>query len=111
MDPPNYNGHQHIQSRFILVVVALSLIFQWGAVGQKSGHLVPEDHQDQVGLPEDEYLPRVLIATLVRNKAHTLPYFLTLLEDLDYPKDRIAFWYLLYLSIVPSCNNNNKAFS
>ena len=25
----------------------------------------------------------------VRNKAHTLPYFLSLLEGLDYPKERI----------------------
>ncbi|XP_046603252.1 glycosyltransferase 25 family member [Neodiprion virginianus] len=36
--------------------------------------------------------PTVLIATLVRNKAHTLPYFLTLIENLDYPKDRISLW-------------------
>ncbi|PSN54543.1 Glycosyltransferase 25 family member [Blattella germanica] len=36
--------------------------------------------------------PTVVIALLVRNKAHTLPYFLTLLERLDYPKDRISLW-------------------
>jgi collagen beta-1,O-galactosyltransferase len=36
--------------------------------------------------------PTVMIAFLVRNKAHTLPYFLTLLERLDYPKDRISLW-------------------
>jgi collagen beta-1,O-galactosyltransferase len=34
----------------------------------------------------------VVIALLVRNKAHTLPYFLTLLERLDYPKHRISLW-------------------
>ncbi|CAL7944133.1 unnamed protein product [Xylocopa violacea] len=40
---------------------------------------------------EDKNLkkPTVLIAILVRNKAHTLPYFLTLLEQLNYPKERI----------------------
>ncbi|GFO17746.1 glycosyltransferase 25 family member 1 [Plakobranchus ocellatus] len=37
-------------------------------------------------------LPTVVIATLVRNKAHTLPWFLGLIETLDYPKDRIALW-------------------
>lgn len=37
-------------------------------------------------------LPTVLIATLVRNKAHTLPYFLSCLDGLNYPKDRISFW-------------------
>ncbi|XP_032689726.1 glycosyltransferase 25 family member isoform X1 [Odontomachus brunneus] len=36
--------------------------------------------------------PTVLITILVRNKAHTLPYFLTLLERQDYPKKRICLW-------------------
>lgn len=36
--------------------------------------------------------PSVLIAILVRNKAHTLPYFLTFLEQLNYPKPRIHLW-------------------
>lgn len=40
----------------------------------------------------NELEPTVFIATLVRNKAHILPYFLTLLEQLDYPKDRISIW-------------------
>nr|XP_018908006.1 PREDICTED: glycosyltransferase 25 family member [Bemisia tabaci] len=34
----------------------------------------------------------LVIAFLVRNKAHTLPYFLTLLENLNYPKQRIKLW-------------------
>ncbi|KAK2144058.1 hypothetical protein LSH36_790g01064 [Paralvinella palmiformis] len=34
----------------------------------------------------------VMVALLVRNKAHTLPYFLNYLERLDYPKDRMALW-------------------
>ncbi|XP_076649518.1 glycosyltransferase 25 family member [Halictus rubicundus] len=38
---------------------------------------------------EDLKKPTVLISILVRNKAHTLPYFLTFLERLNYPKDRI----------------------
>ena len=28
----------------------------------------------------------------LRNKAHTLPYFLTLLGEQDYPKDRVKLW-------------------
>lgn len=36
--------------------------------------------------------PTVLITILVRNKAHTLPYFLTFLERLNYPKDRLHLW-------------------
>ncbi|XP_050389094.2 probable inactive glycosyltransferase 25 family member 3 isoform X2 [Patella vulgata] len=36
--------------------------------------------------------PSVVIAFLVRNKAHTLPWFLGLIEKFDYPKNRISFW-------------------
>ncbi|XP_055379043.1 glycosyltransferase 25 family member [Condylostylus longicornis] len=38
-------------------------------------------------------LPTVLISTLIRNKGHTLPYFFTYLEKLNYPKDRIALCF------------------
>ncbi|XP_053971796.1 glycosyltransferase 25 family member [Hylaeus volcanicus] len=41
---------------------------------------------------EDSKKPTVLITILVRNKAHTLPYFLTFLEQLNYPKERIRLW-------------------
>lgn len=37
-------------------------------------------------------LPTILIVTLFRNKAHTMPYFFTYLNRLDYPKQRIALW-------------------
>uniref|UniRef100_A0A0C9RI84 AAEL003481_0 protein n=1 Tax=Fopius arisanus TaxID=64838 RepID=A0A0C9RI84_9HYME len=36
--------------------------------------------------------PTILVAVLVRNKAHTLPYFLSLFENLNYPKERISLW-------------------
>lgn len=36
----------------------------------------------------------VLIVMLIRNKAHTLPYFFSYLESLDYPKDRISLWFV-----------------
>ncbi|XP_053684624.1 glycosyltransferase 25 family member [Sabethes cyaneus] len=36
--------------------------------------------------------PKVFIVTLIRNKEHTLPYFFSYLESLDYPKDRISLW-------------------
>jgi collagen beta-1,O-galactosyltransferase len=34
----------------------------------------------------------VFVAILVRNKAHTLPYFFSAFESLDYPKDRMHLW-------------------
>lgn len=36
--------------------------------------------------------PTVLVSVLVRNKQHTLPYFLSNLENLNYPKDRMSIW-------------------
>ena len=43
--------------------------------------------------PESPLLaPRVVIALVCRNSAHSLPLFLGTIERLDYPKDRIALW-------------------
>lgn len=36
--------------------------------------------------------PTIFVAILARNKEHTLPYFLSLLEEQDYPKDRLSLW-------------------
>lgn len=36
--------------------------------------------------------PTILIAILVRNKAHILPYFLSNLEKVNYSKERISLW-------------------
>lgn len=46
------------------------------------------------GQDEEDYQesPTVLIALLVRNKAHILPMFLSYLEQQDYPKERMAIW-------------------
>ncbi|KAF3844123.1 hypothetical protein F7725_016171 [Dissostichus mawsoni] len=43
--------------------------------------------------PESPLLaPRVVVALVCRNSAHSLPLFLGALERLNYPKDRIALW-------------------
>ena len=36
--------------------------------------------------------PTILIALMVRNKAHILPYVLSYLEQQIYPKHRLALW-------------------
>lgn len=36
--------------------------------------------------------PTVLVSLLVRRHGHTLPYFLQLLQSLDYPKRRMRLW-------------------
>ncbi|KAF7695615.1 procollagen galactosyltransferase 2 precursor [Silurus meridionalis] len=43
--------------------------------------------------PESAVLkPRVMIAVLARNSAHSLPHFLGCIDRLEYPKDRVAIW-------------------
>ena len=41
---------------------------------------------------DDDFLPSMVIVILVRNKAHTLPYFLTLLDEQDYDKSRLSLY-------------------
>ena len=60
------------------------------------GNVIPADFildtdpiQDVSSLENDD-LPTVLVTTLVRNKEHSLPYFLGCLENLDYPTDKIT---------------------
>ncbi|XP_049884611.1 glycosyltransferase 25 family member [Pectinophora gossypiella] len=41
---------------------------------------------------QDEKLPTIGVSVLIRNKAHSLPYFFTYLVNLSYPKDRMYIW-------------------
>ncbi|KAM4629117.1 procollagen galactosyltransferase 2 isoform 2-T2 [Polymixia lowei] len=61
--------------------------------------LVPNAISDLVTLvqdpvkPESSLLkPKVMIAILARNAAHSLPHYLGCIDRLDYPKERIAIW-------------------
>lgn len=36
--------------------------------------------------------PKVMIAIMARNAAHSLPHYLGCIEKLEYPKERIAIW-------------------
>ncbi|XP_067370636.1 procollagen galactosyltransferase 2 isoform X2 [Channa argus] len=43
--------------------------------------------------PESSLLkPKVMIAVVARNAAHSLPHYLGCIERLEYPKERIAIW-------------------
>ena len=46
----------------------------------------------------------IITSTQVRNKAHTLPYFLSLLEQLRFPKNRIILHIRSDLNEVPNEN-------
>lgn len=57
-----------------------------------SAGLADSDEDLELKSELDYEQPTVLITLLVRNKAHILPLFLSYVEQLDYPKQRIAFW-------------------
>lgn len=67
----------YILLKWLCIMVIFVLI--WKTTNGEHSQIVKKD-------------PTVVIALLIRNKAHTLPYFLTLLERLDYAKDRISLW-------------------
>lgn len=58
------------------------------------------DTNDAYSNPNRHKDAAVMIVILVRNKGHTLPYFLTSLSLLKYPKDRISIRYTTLYIIV-----------
>ncbi|XP_059359828.1 procollagen galactosyltransferase 2-like [Carassius carassius] len=73
--------------RFVAVAVICALMAQ-NCRGELVAHV-----QELNPVPESSLLkPKVMIAILARNSAHSLPYYLGCIDSLDYPKDRIAIW-------------------
>jgi len=60
--------------------------------------LSTSDDSAKVAQRQSLHEPTVMVAVLVRNKAHTLPWFLYYLQNLDYPKQRIRLWYVYLIS-------------
>ncbi len=44
----------------------------------------------------EDPLPRVMVGVIAMNTARTLPNVFGYLEALDYPKERIIVWYVLW---------------
>lgn len=83
---------------FVKIFIVLILIFLFkyssnsGDAGDDKGH---DSTVIQNLISDTSHLykkPSVLVVSLIRNKAHTLPMFLTYLFEQDYPKDRISLW-------------------
>ncbi|XP_031622692.1 glycosyltransferase 25 family member [Contarinia nasturtii] len=78
----------------ILIVCHVNLLFVTSADVKTKN----DEHSKQsIEVPNDinaEYTkpPTILIVTLFRNKAHILPLFLTYLNRIEYPKQRISLW-------------------
>ncbi|TKS74494.1 Procollagen galactosyltransferase 2 [Collichthys lucidus] len=48
--------------------------------------------QERVKAESSLLKPKVMIAIVARNAAHSLPHYLGCIERLEYPKERIAIW-------------------
>uniref|UniRef100_A0A8C2ZXZ2 Collagen beta(1-O)galactosyltransferase 2b n=1 Tax=Cyclopterus lumpus TaxID=8103 RepID=A0A8C2ZXZ2_CYCLU len=60
---------------------------------------VPDDVSELATLVQEQFKPessllkpKVMIAIVARNAAHSLPHYLGCIERLEYPKERIAIW-------------------
>lgn len=87
---------KYISAIFIVCQINILLLSYTDCAIQQSDNDDDSFNSDEL-IASDDYLstlklPTILIATLFRNKAHTLPHFLSYLERLDYPKDRISLW-------------------
>lgn len=73
--------------------VAVSLLVMLAAAGLPACRSELVTLVEESVRPESSFLkPKVMIAILARNAAHSLPYYLGCIDRLDYPKDRIAIW-------------------
>lgn len=90
----------------IFIVLFIIFLFKYSTNSDNaSDEKTPDTINLQNIINDNSHLfkkPTVLIVTLVRNKAHTLPLFLTYLEEQQYPKDRISLW------IVTDHNQDNS---
>ncbi len=73
-----------------LAVISV-LLFPISSLNWATERVGDDGHGDGDGDGED-LLPTVMVVLLARNKAGVLPYTLTLLERLDYPKERMAVY-------------------
>uniref|UniRef100_A0A673J3W8 Procollagen galactosyltransferase 2-like n=1 Tax=Sinocyclocheilus rhinocerous TaxID=307959 RepID=A0A673J3W8_9TELE len=71
--------------------ISLTFLFPFLSSPPLNTSYMPDTDLNPV--PESSLLkPKVMIAILARNSAHSLPYYLGCIDRLDYPKDRIAIW-------------------
>ena len=77
-----------MQTAAIIATIVASVLIG-GSQMATSGH---ETVASEVDGDSSSELRTVLIVLLVRNKAHTLPHFLAMLDGLDYPRDKLRLW-------------------
>ncbi|XP_023300463.2 glycosyltransferase 25 family member [Lucilia cuprina] len=74
-----------------LLIISLSLLAARAEEGNAAGTTL-EELQKLLPVDLSDEVPTVVVALMVRNKAHVLPLFLSYLERQDYPKERMSLW-------------------
>jgi len=76
------------------ILIVATLLF--AASGQDETDIADDSATEARDQPTDEEMiqqaPTVFLAILARNTAHTLPYFFSYIDRLDYPKNRMYIW-------------------
>lgn len=75
-----------------IVIIATSLCAVTGQVETNEVDDIATQTTEQPTEEETIRAPTVFLAILARNTAHTLPYFFSYIDRLDYPKDRMYIW-------------------
>lgn len=92
------NINKNMECVKIFIVLFLIFLFKYSTNSDvTSDEKAAEEMVLQNAIRDKSHLykkPSIMIVTLVRNKAHTLPLFLTYLEEQEYPKSRISLWFV-----------------
>ena len=77
---------------WLRIVIVVTLLF--AVSGQETNEAGGSDTEasEQQAEEEAQRAPTVFLAILARNTAHTLPYFFSYIDRLDYPKKRMYIW-------------------
>ena len=75
-----------------IVIVATLLFAVSGQVETNEADDSVTEASEQQTEEETQRAPTVFLAILARNTAHTLPYFFSYIDRLDYPKNRMYIW-------------------
>lgn len=90
------SGRKASSNFFLYFLITTSSVFvladELRRPNQPTDMTIPSNVSANTREEQELMEPTVLIAILVRNKAHALPYFFGALERLNYPKQRIALW-------------------
>ena len=75
---------------WLRIIIVATLLF--AVNGQVEINEADIEASEQPVEEEIQRAPTVFLAILARNTAHTLPYFFSYIDRLDYPKNRMYIW-------------------